>query len=214
MKKKTAQGTDADSRSRLIQTAASLFAEKGFDGVSTRDIAAAAHVNISLISYYFRGKEGLYLAVLEDFTSEARARMLDLFDNFNPETLTREIYRERMQMLIRGIVEMKFRTPYVTRLIHREILAGMPRTKTFVNNMFESTTKTILAMMGAAQKKGFLREDLHLPTYMMTMVHALDGYFLASRCDTVWTKLTLPLPEQIDEYCKQMNMIFIDGVMK
>jgi len=61
--------TDTDCREALIAVATPLFAEKGFNGVSVREIAGYASVNVSMISYYFGGKEGLYAAVLnEQFT--------------------------------------------------------------------------------------------------------------------------------------------------
>ena len=47
------------SREKLIASAERLFADRGFDGVSVRDIAKAAGVNSALVGYYFRGKEGL-----------------------------------------------------------------------------------------------------------------------------------------------------------
>ena len=47
------------SREKLIRSAEGLFAERGFDGVSVRDIASAAGVNSALVGYYFGGKEGL-----------------------------------------------------------------------------------------------------------------------------------------------------------
>ena len=54
-----------DSKTRLLEVALKLFATKGFDGVSTREIAQKAKINISAITYYFGGKEELYAAVLE-----------------------------------------------------------------------------------------------------------------------------------------------------
>lgn len=58
-RKKTVEtGTDS-SREMLIRSAEALFAARGFDGVSVRDIAKAAGVNSALVGYYFRGKEGL-----------------------------------------------------------------------------------------------------------------------------------------------------------
>ncbi len=50
------------TRAALIRAALSLFGQKGFDGTSTRDIAAAANANIGSIAYHFGGKEGLRLA--------------------------------------------------------------------------------------------------------------------------------------------------------
>ena len=54
-----------DSKTRLLEVALKLFAVKGLDGVSTREIAQKAQVNISAITYYFGGKAELYSAVLE-----------------------------------------------------------------------------------------------------------------------------------------------------
>ncbi|CAG1008865.1 MAG: DUF1956 domain-containing protein [Rhizobiaceae bacterium] len=50
------------TRTALIRAALNLFGQKGFDGTSTRDIAAAANANIGSIAYHFGGKEGLRLA--------------------------------------------------------------------------------------------------------------------------------------------------------
>lgn len=54
------------ARTRLLQAAVRLFADKGFAKASTREIAQAAGVNIAAISYYFGDKAGLYRAALAD----------------------------------------------------------------------------------------------------------------------------------------------------
>lgn len=50
---------------RLIEGSGPLFAEQGFDAVSTRQIAQTAGVNLSAITYHFGGKERLYEAVIQ-----------------------------------------------------------------------------------------------------------------------------------------------------
>ena len=50
------------TRQALIRAALKLFGSKGYDGTSTREIAAAAKANIGSIAYHFGGKEGLRLA--------------------------------------------------------------------------------------------------------------------------------------------------------
>jgi len=47
------------TRDRILRTAERLFAERGFNGVSVRELAAAAQVNIASIGYHFNNKEGL-----------------------------------------------------------------------------------------------------------------------------------------------------------
>jgi TetR/AcrR family transcriptional regulator, regulator of cefoperazone and chloramphenicol sensitivity len=60
-----------ETRAKIIRTAISLFGEKGFAGVSTREIASAAGVPPPSLQYYFENKEGLYRACIEDIHASA-----------------------------------------------------------------------------------------------------------------------------------------------
>ena len=55
--------TDPNGRRRLLTCSMILFAEKGFDGVTVRDIARAADVSVGLLNHHFGSKEGLRQAV-------------------------------------------------------------------------------------------------------------------------------------------------------
>lgn len=68
----------ADTREAILQAARTAFAEAGFAGVSTRQIAAAAGVNQPAISYYFKSKEGLYLACAEHILGHYQNRLTGL----------------------------------------------------------------------------------------------------------------------------------------
>src|SRR6202000_1305634 len=54
-----------ETRARIISVALRLFGERGYDGASTRDIAAAAGVNAPALQYYFDNKAGVYRACAE-----------------------------------------------------------------------------------------------------------------------------------------------------
>ena len=53
------------TRLALVRAGLKLFGQQGFDGTSTRQIAAAAKANIGSIAYHFGGKEGLRAAVAD-----------------------------------------------------------------------------------------------------------------------------------------------------
>jgi AcrR family transcriptional regulator len=59
-----------DTPNQLIEAATRLFALHGYDGVTTRQLAAEAGVNIAAIAYHFGGKRELYRAVLANIVSE------------------------------------------------------------------------------------------------------------------------------------------------
>lgn len=66
------------SRERLLDAAEQLFAEKGYDAASTRELAARAGDTLGTFSYHFKTKEALLAEVIKrrfDELSEQRRRM-------------------------------------------------------------------------------------------------------------------------------------------
>ncbi len=53
----------ANSRTRLLDAAEVLFAEKGFEKTTVRDITTAGHCNVASINYHFKNKDNLYREV-------------------------------------------------------------------------------------------------------------------------------------------------------
>lgn len=96
-----------ETRERIITTALRLFAERGFDAVSTREIAAAADVNPPALQYYFDGKDGLYRACAEhvadgirDLVDPMLRRAEHLLEDGAPPTALVEAYCALIEPLI------------------------------------------------------------------------------------------------------------------
>jgi AcrR family transcriptional regulator len=66
------------ARQRLIAAGLELFGRHGFDGASTRDIAAAAGLNAPSLQYYFNNKRGLYLACAQSVVAAFWTAMRDV----------------------------------------------------------------------------------------------------------------------------------------
>lgn len=64
-----------DGRSRILQAAFPLFAERGFYGVSISDVAESAGLVKSAIYHHFANKEELYIAVLTDVCNRVNTKM-------------------------------------------------------------------------------------------------------------------------------------------
>lgn len=72
--------TDEDTRERLLNEGARLFAAHGYAGVTVRDICRAAHANVAAINYHFHGKRGLYDAVVQSAIDQMQSTTATIVD--------------------------------------------------------------------------------------------------------------------------------------
>lgn len=98
-----ASGAD-QTRLALIQAALKLFGQKGFDGTSTREIAALARANIGSIAYHFGGKEGLRAACAEHIVETVNAIAAQAIGPA-AGALAGPMDRETARMLLHAVVE-------------------------------------------------------------------------------------------------------------
>jgi len=109
-------GGDGEAvRAALLQTARRLFAERGYQAVSVRALAAAAGVNAAMIHYYFGNKEGLYLAVLREVLAPTLERLAGLAGAGRRD-------REALAELLRGHMQLMRADPWLVPLVVREVL--------------------------------------------------------------------------------------------
>ncbi len=85
IKKPVRKRDSVATRARILNVATREFANKGFEGARTDDIADRARINKRMIYHYFSSKEQLYLAVLEEAYERARSAEQKLeFDQLEP----------------------------------------------------------------------------------------------------------------------------------
>ena len=72
-----AREAPGSTKARILSAAEEVFAARGFDGASTREIAARAGVNISSLHYHWESKETLYFAVFRNIFD----RLVDLLQH-------------------------------------------------------------------------------------------------------------------------------------
>ena len=99
------------SRQALIDAAKSLMVERGSIEVSLSEIAQKSGLNSALVKYYFGGKQGLLLALLEDVLGPSMVQMEGLVTmDMSPV--------EKLKLHVKGIINIYFRYPFINRLIH------------------------------------------------------------------------------------------------
>ncbi|MDP9268971.1 MAG: TetR/AcrR family transcriptional regulator [Acidobacteriota bacterium] len=98
-----------DRKQQIIDVASALFARKGFQGTTTREIADRARVNEAILFRHFPSKDGLYWAVIEDRCTRAR-RLQSLEATLDLQASDYEIFRVIAEDILRRNREDKDRT--------------------------------------------------------------------------------------------------------
>lgn len=114
------------TRQRILQSALNVFAEKGYDGATTREIASRAGVNHSMIAHYYGSKEELWNSAVDRLFDES-SRVVDLDA---VERAANDI--ERFRLLVRQYVRYSARHPEHARLIVQESLRPGKRLRRIV----------------------------------------------------------------------------------
>ncbi len=101
-----------DRRLQILEVAKVLFARKGYEGTTTREIAQAAKVNEAIIFRHFPTKEELYWAVI-DFSSKSSDARGQLLERLGSSPDLRKVFRE----LAHSVLERRARDQELTRLL-------------------------------------------------------------------------------------------------
>ncbi len=105
-------GNPAETKRQILMAAQESFAESGFCGATTRQVASRAGVNVATLHYHFRNKEGLYWAVL----GEALKGEL-------PQPAP-GASRDGMSRVVEGLYDFGAARPALSRLSLLHVLAG------------------------------------------------------------------------------------------
>jgi TetR/AcrR family transcriptional regulator len=107
------RGKPEESRAAILKAAVAEFSEQGIAGARTDAIARAAHVNKALLYYYFKDKESLYQAVLDDVFSGLRAKVLPILESDLPP-------RERLLKYLGAYFDYIAANPRIPRVVQAE----------------------------------------------------------------------------------------------
>lgn len=146
---------DRDTRERLIATAREVFAEKGFAGATVKEISDRAGVNISLISYHFDGKEGLFRTVLEEF---GRERLTDAVKILTPPESVEDM-RAKLKLWSSQFLQCHVDQTNACCILHKEDIFQFDFMREIFFGTFMKTFEAVAAFFQHAKKKGLAKKE-------------------------------------------------------
>jgi AcrR family transcriptional regulator len=115
---------DQETRRRLLEAAARLFARRGFKDVTVREICRSAKANVAAVNYHFKGKLGLYTAVIKMVIDEIRGTS-DVARQAGEGASAEEKLRIYVRVFLERITA-KGRDSWIHQLMSREMTNPSP----------------------------------------------------------------------------------------
>lgn len=163
----------SDKKVHIMNVAIELFAEKGFEGTSVRDIAARADVNVAMVNYYFGSKDKLFESIVEHKAAFMRGKM----DEIEADPNLSEI--EKVDLIVDNYVSKILSNPSFHRVLHQELLMGDRESMhTNIIRVFMRNIKTLRNIIElGVKRKVFKKVDPELT--MATLIGTINQVMLS-----------------------------------
>lgn len=193
----------------IIDAAEKLFALKGFEGASVRDIAHEADVNVAMISYYFGSKEKLMEAIFEARTQNIRLKVENLLQDTGKTPL------EKVYTLIDDYVEKFMNQQRFHRIMMREqIMENNTPVAAYIFELKKKNQESINRLIHDGQQSGAFRKNIDIPLMMTTMVGTVSHMITSMKFYKISHHLEDLTDEEFQRYITRKLSIHLKYLFK
>ncbi|WP_194542371.1 TetR/AcrR family transcriptional regulator [Paenibacillus sp. JZ16] len=158
------QNQEKDVKQKILEAAKKLFAGKGFEGTSVREICDEAGVALALVSYHFGGKDKLLYALFEPLNEHFAKLSFNLAEPINA-----------LEAFIRGFVAYRYDNEELIHILQQEMMMQSPRLKMLSNAYYPSWVH-LRAILEAGKSQGVFQFES-----IVYAVHFVMGVVIFSR---------------------------------
>jgi AcrR family transcriptional regulator len=189
-----------DKKIHIINHAVELFAEKGFEGSSIRDLAARADVNVAMINYYFGSKEKLFESMVEERASYTR----NILDEIANNAVYSDI--EKIERIIDAYISKLFANRKFHRVLHQEMMLSQREIlqQSIVDILYPNSL-IIKNVIEAGMKKGVFRK-VDAPMVIATIIGTINQVLLSKKmCNKLLNKEDGYIPYDDAKFAKRLS---------
>jgi AcrR family transcriptional regulator len=189
-----------DKKAHIINHAVELFAEKGFEGASIRDLAARAGVNVAMVNYYFGSKEKLFEAMVEDRASYTRGLLDEIASNPGHSDL------EKIELIIDSYIGKLFTNRKFHRVLHQEMMLSQRESlQDAIVEILYPNHVIIKNVLEHGMKKGTFRK-VDAPMVIATIIGSINQVLLSRKlCNKMMNKESAYVPYDDARFSKRLG---------
>ncbi|MEN9569706.1 MAG: hypothetical protein RL172_937 [Bacteroidota bacterium] len=194
---------------QIIETAERLFAQKGFDGTSVRDISDEAGINVAMISYYFGSKDKLMEAIFEVKIGRVQVRVAELLqdDSITPG--------QKINILIEEHIEKVMNSQRFYRIMICEQVSNKnPAIMEKVKQLKLRNAELIGELVKQGQKKGAFKKKIDVVLMLNTLLGTVWQTIISKDYYRSYTGSTALTDEAYEAELKKKLIIHIKTLFK
>jgi AcrR family transcriptional regulator len=191
-----------DTRERILKIAVNEFAQRGFEGTSTRTVAKLAGVPHTLVVYYFKNKDELWITAARELFQPFLDREFQYMEELKGKGAV-----ERLKIIVAGFVRFSAEVPLFHRLMANEGRESSERLKFLISSFNARSSKLLAQLIAEAQADGeFIEGDPFLLLY--EIVGAVTNPFALSAEFKIITGRSPFAPRAVEEHLNNIMRLF------
>jgi AcrR family transcriptional regulator len=169
------RGQPEESRAAILQAAAEEFAAHGIAGARTDAIARQARVNKALLYYYFKDKETLYGAVLDDAFSGMKSKVFQVLDSELPP-------REKIMAYVGAYFDFIASNQIYPKLMQREMMRAREGQSEHIDRLVKTYFQPIFRRVSELLRKGIAEGEFRQvdPAHFVPSMVAMIVFYFSS----------------------------------
>jgi len=169
------RGKPEESRAAILQAAAHEFAAHGVAGARTDAIAREARVNKALLYYYFKDKETLYGAVLDNAFSGLKSAVFAVLDSQLPP-------REKIMAYAGAYFDFIASNQLYPRLMQREMMRAREGHSLHIDKVIKSYIQPIFLRVSEVMREGIAKGEFRNvnPVHFVPSMVAMIVFYFSS----------------------------------
>lgn len=214
MKKKTKPTAKHDAYgeatyNQILQVATKLFAEKGFDGVTTKEICDTAQANISSLHYHFETKNKLFFKIVDELGSTFK----DVTSRYLTPPQNSEEMKIKLELYLMESLSFFNSSIYLHRIIHHEMGLATDRSADICKS-FTPIVENIKKFFHEAKKNKILHEKVDPDFVAFFFLKQLQPDFDPHQIKKEIFNIDTETVEGRQIYVKNSIQYFLEGIIQ
>jgi len=194
---------------QIMEAAEELFAERGFDGTSVRDVAKQAGVNLAMISYYFGSKEKLMEALFRYRGHYIKLQLENMLQNNEMSSL------QKIYSLIDSYIERIMKQQCFHKIMAREQMVHLKGpTPKLIHELKRTNQELVQQLIAEGQRKGEFKRNIDVPLMLATLIGTVSHLVTTKHYYQKLNNLESLSPEEFQRHLKKKLSTHLKSLFK